>query len=266
MRLKLLLAGLMAGPLCLLGVCPTVLGQSRPSAPGTGTGTGTEIPGNFATEAPATVLQHYHAASPLAAQLYNGPQYLNYALRYTERKDHQFFLTPELQTGSVAYNQQQFDHLPLRYDVVLDQVVLGLPGSPLMVRFVNEKMPRFTIGDHSFVRLVADSAAASGLSTGYYEVLAEGRVQVLARRAKRKQERIVGRNLTVEFIPTEKLFARKDGVYHLLNSKSAALKLFADRQTEVQAYMRQNKLKLGKTQFENVVVALASYYNQLPPR
>ena len=259
MLLKLLLAGLTAGPFCLVGLCSTASGQDQREVAGSANG-------SFAAPAPLAVRQYYRAASPIPAQLYNGPEYINYALRYAERKDHQFFLTTEPQPGSVFYNQQQFDNLQLQYDVVLDQVVVGLPDSPLQVRLVNEKLDRFTIGGRSFVRLMADSAAGNSLSTGFYEVLREGRVQILARRTKRKQERISGRAIMAEFIPTEKLFAHKNGVYYPLSSSSSVMKLFADRQAEVQAYMRQNRLKLRKSQFESVVGILADFYNQLPPR
>ena len=257
---KLLLVGLTAGPLCFLGLCPAVLAQSPRDTPGN------EASGSYAAEAPTAVLQLYHVAAPVSSQLYNGPEYVNYALRYVERKGHQFFLTPETLPGSVTYNQHQFNNLPLRYDTVLDQVVIGQPTSPLLIRLVSEKLPRFTIDGHPFMRIVADSTTGSALSTGYYEVLHEGRVRVLARRSKRMQERIAGRIVTAEFIPTEKLYARKDGQYRQLNSKSAVLALFADRQAEVQAYMRENNLKLRKAQFENVVVLLANFYDQLPPR
>ena len=223
-------------------------------------------PPSFATEASAAVQQLYRTTTAIPAQLYNGPQYVDYSLRYSEQKGHQFFLDTEPQLGDVTYRQQPFRNLLLRYDIVLDQVVLGLPESPLLMRLLGEQLPQFTIAGHSFVRVVADSTVGNVLNTGYYEVLHDGRVQLLARRAKRKQDRIVNKARTVEFIPTDKLFARKDGVYYPLKSASAALKLFADRQAEVQTYMQQNKVKLRKSHFENTMGVLVDFYNQLPPR
>ncbi|NVO84771.1 hypothetical protein [Hymenobacter terrestris] len=220
----------------------------------------------YAAPAPAAVQGLYQAADPVSSLLYNGPEYVNYAMRYGERLGHQFFLTPELQPGSVLYYQQPFANLQLRYDVVLDQVVLEQPTSPLMLRLVNEKLERFTIGGHHFEQLKSDSTAGGLPATAYYEVLSEGPVRLLARRAKRRQERIEGRIVKVEFIGTDRLYAYKAGRYYTVNSKAGVQKLLADRESEIRDYMRQNRLKLSKKQFENVVLLLVNHYNQLPPR
>lgn len=219
----------------------------------------------YATPVPPAVRQLYAAADPVPALLYSGPEYVDYAMRYGARVGHQFFLVPEPQPGSVVYNQQPFDNLLLRYDVVLGQLVLNQPTSPLTLRLVNEKLARFTVDGHRFERLQADSTAGL-LTTGFYEVLADGPVRLLVRRAKRLQERIENRMVKAEFIPTDRLYAYKQGRYYALNSKSAVLQLLADREPEVRAYQRQHKLKLRRKLFENVTWALITYYNQLPPR
>lgn len=220
----------------------------------------------YAAPAPAAARQIYTAADPISSLLYNGPEYVNYAMRYAARVGHQFFLTPEPQPGSALYRAQPFDNLQLQYDVVLDQVVIKQPTSPLTLRLVNEKLDRFTIAGHRFEKLQADTTAGGLAATGYYEVLAEGPVQLLARRAKRQLERIESRVVRAEFVKADRLYAYRNGRYYPFNSKSAVQKLLADREPEIRAYMRQNKLKLNKKQFENSVLALVSYYNQLPLR
>ncbi|RFP66249.1 hypothetical protein D0N36_04315 [Hymenobacter lapidiphilus] len=254
MSLKLPLGLVLTTALLLAG--NTAWAQSQPEPPAA----------TYAVPAPAAVQRLYRAADPVSSLLYNGPEYVNYAMRYAARAGHQFFLTPELRPGNVFYYQQSFAGLQLRYDVVLDQVVLEQPTSPLTLRLVNEKLDRFTIADHSFERLQADSTAGGLPATGYYEVLAEGPVRLLARRTKRKQERVEGRIVTVEFILTDRLYASKAGRSYSVNSKSAVLKLLADREPEVRAFMRERKLKLLKNQFEKVALVLVNYYNQLPPR
>lgn len=254
MLVKTPLARLLATTLLLAGHAARAQSQPEPAAAA------------YATPAPAAAQRLYQAADPVSSLLYNGPEYVNYAMRYAERVGHQFFLTPEPQTGSVFYYRQPFEGLQLRYDVVLDQIVLEQPTSPLTLRLVNEKLDRFTIAGHRFEHLQADSAAGGLPATGYYEVLAEGPVQLLARRTKRRQERIEGRVVRVEFIANDRLYASRAGRYYPVNSKSAVLKLLADREPEVRAYMREQKLKLRKKQFENEVVVLTNHYNQLPPR
>ena len=175
-------------------------------------------------------------------------------------------MAPDLQGGSVLYNDHFFGNQQLAYDVVLDQVVMQYPGTPYKLRLVNEHVRSFAIGSHQFVRLVADSVAGSAVRTGFYEVLTEGRVQVLARRAKRLQEQLEQTYIDVEFIAGDKLFVKKDGHYYSLTKKKALLSLLADRSKDVQKYVQVHKLKFGKKRFEGSAVELARYYSSLPPQ
>lgn len=220
-----------------------------------------------ATDAPLTAAvaaarQHYAAALTGQPQLYNGPEYTDYARRYRSQAGHQFFLTPARQPGSVYYNGQLFDPVELTYDIVRDQVVLAQPTSPLTLRLVNERVRYFTLGEHRFVRLVADSTAGV-LPTGYYEVLVGTGVQVLARRAKSLRERVVNGGIDVSFEAADKLFVRRAGTYYAIGSQGALLPLLADHGPQVQQYLKDHKLRFGPAQLESSAVQLVQYYNTL---
>lgn len=198
--------------------------------------------------------------------LFNGPEYIDYSKRYHASIGHQFFQVPERRPGSVYYNDHYFQNLRLTYDVVLDQVVLPQPTSPLTLRLINEQVRYFVIDGHRFIRLVDDSIAGGTIRTGYYEVLVDNRVQVLAKRAKRLQEQINQRAIDAEFVQTDRFFVKKDDVYHPISSKGSVVRLFEDRSKEVQHFLQTHKLSFGKAQFEASVVELALYYCSLPPQ
>ncbi|MBF9235855.1 hypothetical protein I2I05_00455 [Hymenobacter sp. BT683] len=200
------------------------------------------------------------AGSP---KLYNGPEYVDYAKRYHAQIGHQFFSAPDRQPGSVEYNNQVFNNLRLNYDVVLDQVVLQHPTSPLTMRLINEQMRAFTLNDHQFVRLVADSASRNVIRTGYYEVLVDSQVQLLAKRAKRQQEQIIDGKIDVAYFDIDELFIKKGGVYHLIRNKSSVVRLLADRNKEIQRYIQEHKLNFNKKQREAATVELLRYYSSL---
>lgn len=214
----------------------------------------------------ASVRARMAAAEATHPQLINGPEYENYAQRYYTIVGHQFFLTPEKHAGGVFYNGYYFDNLHLRYDVVRDQVVLPQPTSPLQFRLVNEKVGYFVIDGHHFVRLQPDSLASRVLGPGYYEVLQDGPVQVLARRAKRIQEQNRDQRVNAAFILTDRLFINKDGQYFAVNKKSAAFRPFADRSREMQRYVQEQKLRFNHTNLETSVLQLARYYASLTAR
>ena len=197
-------------------------------------------------------------------ELYNGPEYINYARPYFRRTGHQFFLSTEPQSGSVYYSGHHFTGQKLLYDVVRDQVVLEHATSPLNLSLINQNVRYFFIGNHHFTRLVADSLTQGLPGTGFYEVLVDSTVQLLAKRSKRMQERVEQGHVNVEFIAGDKLFIRKAGVYYGVRKKRSVTRLFADHSKQVQQYIQDNKLRFKKKgRREADIVQLTRYYNGL---
>lgn len=238
----------------LLGRSASALGQQRPA------------PEPLVAAVEAAKAQ-YNSSFVGPPQLYNGPEYVDYSLRYHTRTGHQFFVTPEKKPGSVYYNDHFFPNLRLAYDVVLEQVVITQPTSPLNLRLINEHLREFTVDYHHFVRLVADSSSSRVISTGFYEMLVDdSRLQLLAKRAKRLQEVPAQGFLNVEYIPADKFFLQRAGVYTPINSKSALLKAFADHKKEMQQQIKEKGLRFGKADFNDSAVHLALYYVSLLPQ
>jgi hypothetical protein len=237
---------MMAAGLAVLAGSPLVLAQGLPPT------------------AVADLQQRYNESLGSSPELISGPEYADKTLRYHRREGFPYFLQPDPQPGSVYYNNHPFSQQQLAYDVLLDQVVLQFPGSPYRLRLLNERVRSFTIGPHQFVRLVADSASGNVLRTGFYEVLTEGPVQVLARRAKRLQEKREQDFINAELIVTDKLFVKKADRFYPITNKSSLLRLLADRGKDVQKYGQAHKLKFNKKHLEASAVELARYYNDLP--
>jgi hypothetical protein len=209
--------------------------------------------------------QQYQAAFPVAEQLYNGPEYHDYSKRYLKSVGSQFFASAEKQPGTIYYNNRLFTGIELAYDVVLDQIVLKYPLNPLELQLINERVGGFTLGDHRFIRLVADSDN-SVVSTGYYEVLADNGVQFLARRKKRLHQQVSQGRTVAEFLTIDELFIKKGQTYYRVGSKGSATRPFADRSKEIQKYVRDNKLKFDKKSREASITQLTQYYSTLPPQ
>lgn len=207
--------------------------------------------------------KQYGAIYPVHAQLFNGPEYVDYSKRYFKNTGHQFFGVAEKQDGSIYYNNQHFSGLQFRYDVVLQQVVLLHPTTPLHLRLINERVKHFTLGGHHFKRLVVDSLSSKVLNTGFYEVLVDGKIELLANRSKQMQEKIEGNNINADFIVTDKLFLKKDNVYHPVNKKSSVLKILSDRSEELKKFSSSKKLKFKKASRESSIVQLVEYYSSL---
>ena len=206
----------------------------------------------------------YATASVNYPYLYNGPEYADYTRKYHIRTGHQFYLLPDVLPGAANYNDREFANVRLQYDLVRDQVVLSQPGNPLKLRFIDEKVRTFSVDGHRFVRLVADSSSADVIRTGYYELLADGPVRVLAKRTKTMYEHLNKPYVDVSFTETNRLYMHKAGRYYAVRGKGAALRLFADRSKELQQYLKEHRLRFGKAARESSVTELTRYYNALP--
>ena len=243
-----------------------VAGSLALCRPARGQATAPAADSSLVAVAVAAAQQQYTTSFADQPQLYNGPEYADYSRRYNARIGHQFFLTPDKQPGSVTYNGHYFPAVELAYDVVRDQVVLPVTGSPLTLRLVDEHVRAFSIGSHHFVRVVADSSTGPAVRTGYYEVLVDSSAQVVAKRSKRLHEQMSQRLTDVEFVSTDRYFVRKAGVYYPVSSKATAVRAFADHSREVQQFIREQALAFGRGQLETSLVRLARYYCTLPPR
>jgi len=210
-----------------------------------------------------TLRREYATASVNYPYLYIGPEYADYTRKYHTRTGHPFYLVPDVLPGAANYNDREFANVRLQYDLVRDQVVLSQPGNPLKLRFIDEKVRTFSVDGHQFVRLVADSASADIIRTGYYELLADGPVQVLAKRSKTMYEHLNKPYIDVSFTETNRLYLQKAGRYYAVGSKGKALRLLADHSQEMQQYLKEHHLSFSKAARENSVVELTRYYNGL---
>ncbi len=88
-------------------------------------------------------------------------------------RGHPFFESAKAREGSITYGGATYAGGPLRSDLLRGQLVLAQLLQP-----VNEQVARFSLGGHTFVRLVADSKATdSPLRTSLYDLLVDGPVR-----------------------------------------------------------------------------------------
>jgi hypothetical protein len=233
-----------------------LLAYGRPAAGQSG-----PAPGGAASA--GLLAQQYFASFASYPLLFNGPEYADYAKSYRTASGHQFFIWPEWQNCSIVYNDHAFAGLTLSYDIVLDQVVLQQSAVPLTFRLANGLVRSFTLGEHRFTWLTADSLTAGTLSTGYYEVLLEGPATLLARRIKKIHERKYATYVDASFEQADQLFLRKAGTYAPIETKGAVLAAFADHGKEIQKYIQSNRLSFKENRRVADILQVVRYYNTL---
>lgn len=215
------------------------------------------------TATASTLRQRYAAGRSFDSRLFNGPEYVEYVKSYV--RGHPFFGSAEAQEGAITYGGATYAGVPLRYDLLRGQLVLSHPPSSQQLRLVNEQVARFSLSGHTFVRLVADSTAQdSPLRTGFYDLLVEGPVRLLAARRKDLQERNTGEGQEGEISQKNEFFLEKDNRTYPVGSAKAVLRLLPESKAALRQYVRAQRLKFGDASREQSLVLLLKYYASLP--
>lgn len=192
------------------------------------------------------------------AHIYEGNEYIPHDYRI---KIHPFYRTDSLQTGTILYNGVQYSGVQMLYDIVRDELAIQPPGGGYRLRVRNDYVAAFSLGAYPFSRIVGDSA--TGLPTGFYEVLYNGRTKALSHRVKTIHEDISSGTYRAEYVPKDRFYILKEGSYHEVKSKRSLLNLFPDQAKNLRKYIRVNKLKFTDDQREAAVTRVTKRYEEL---
>ncbi|WP_303309438.1 hypothetical protein [Hymenobacter sp. BT730] len=235
------------------GVSPPAWGQTQPPDSA------------FLATTARQLNQRYEALVQDQSQLYNGKEYVDYTRYYRKAEGHQFFESNKLQPGSVQYQGHTYPNIPLLYDIRLDQVILQQPATSFYLHLVEENVAAFMLGAHRFLRLENQPASPHPISTGFYELLLDGPVRVLAKRQKEMKELSDQKIYYPVFRSIDQLFLQVGNAYYPVNKLSSVFNALPAQRKELQKFSRSHKLGFKKATREAHLVQLIGYYNSLIP-
>ncbi len=191
-----------------------------------------------------------------SSQIFNGPEYIPADINI---KGHPFFEQKTLQSGVVKYDGMFYENIKMGFDIYRNEVAIVHYDDKeffSLIRLSNQKINGFGFNGHRFVRLI--KAENTGLpATGFYEILHDGYLKVLAKRIKKVQPS-TERPYRYEFYSDSKLYIFKDGIFYPIGSRKMLFNLLED---EKKAIRRVRKRK--KEDFENYVLRVCNYYEEL---
>lgn len=191
------------------------------------------------------------------AHLYNGIEYIPYS-RNTE--GHPYYSTEAPITGSITYSNQTYKRVSLQYDLLYDKVIVEHPIYSSSVQLIDKNIKDFSLGDRNFIHLLTDSTKAN-VSSGFYELLYNGKSQCLAKRRKTIIQRVKNGELQVTFHERSRLFILKNEKYFLINSKRDLKNIFQNKSISVSQFIRKNKLSFIQDK-ENSMVKVAAFFDE----
>jgi len=204
----------------------------------------------------------FNASMGKQSQLYNGPEYYLYSPII---KGNAYFSEVNTFTsGSVYYNDVFYSGVPMLYDLNKDEVVVLLYNHFSRFSLIQDKVKWFDFLGHHFININADTINInSGVKSGFYDEIYNGKTKVLVKRVKDIQTNNGGLNgLESYFNAYTEYYFLKAHVYYSVSGQGSFLEILKDKRKELQEYIKSNKIKFRKTP-EDALVKIAAYYDHL---
>ena len=206
----------------------------------------------FVAEAKKSSIGRYNTSIGGQSHLYNGSAYTEYV---SQNEENPYFIDEWIE-GSVDYDGEFHDNIPILYDISLDRVIIDNQYSIKKVMLVDDKVSEFTIQDHHFVHL-----KDTPLPAGHYELAYDGNTKVYVRHKKTLQSRTVDYSIINQFEEKKLYYIYKDGKFLTVRGKGSVLKVLGDKKKELKKFARDNKLAFGNDRARDIS-RMAEYYDR----
>lgn len=204
--------------------------------------------------------QYYTSKIADQSRLLNGIKYLPY--RNQDYTGNGYYNTTELQKAYIRYDDVDFYDIPVLYDLHKDLLILRRRDDQGYMSLLNTKLDKFIVSGHTFIKIVADSADKK-IKTGFYDLLHDGDVQLLAKRTKGIEIEKSGITIRNVFVSYTKYYLHKENSFYDISGKKDMLKVLKDKKQELEQYIKANNLSFKNEDMEPSMIKLSNYYNQL---
>ena len=189
------------------------------------------------------------------ARLYNGSEYRDF---FSKDDEHPYFGIDDWAYGDILYDEELYKNIPLFYDIYHDKVIAEHLLNGAKLELISEKVQRFSISGHTFVRLRRDELNV--ITEGFYDLLYNGSTKVYCRREKQLQRKIESNTIIERFDSKNRVYILHKGAYFPVRKKSSVLDVLSDRKQELKSFIKKNKIKFDDNR-ENAIVRITTYYD-----
>ncbi|HYQ59145.1 MAG TPA: hypothetical protein VEP89_17505 [Draconibacterium sp.] len=175
------------------------------------------------------------------------------------------YLNEEFIEGTIyTYQKVQFEGIPLRYNIYLDDLEFRTPDNDILALATPEIVEKAVVGEYNLSYI--PYMLANRMKRGYFILLKEGDLSLYARPVISFQEAEAA-GAYAEAQPAK--YVEQPNDYYLRFGMDAAIKIetkkdlenaFSDHQKEIESFIKKNKVKPNK---EDKLIALVEYYNSL---
>jgi hypothetical protein len=190
--------------------------------------------------------------------LYNGRVW---RVLYKNVKGFEFLFTKDFLPGSVTINGKTYKNIELKYDIYNDEILTPTDRG-IILQLNKEMVEKFTLNYEnrifSFVNLKGDSL--NSLS-GYVNVLHDGKTSFYVK-YKKDILLLADDNKYDLFSETFKSYLLRGNQLFSMNSRKDLTTALADKQAEVKAFIKKNKIQVSK-KIPGSFIPVLIYYDSL---
>lgn len=161
----------------------------------------------------------------------------------TEDENHNFFINNNFVLGAIAFNNQKYYDISLKYDIYKDELIAKLRnsfGDESYVRLNKAFIEAFTIHSKDFKILNILTKSIS--LDGFYEVsYSSNIVSLYTKHHKLKEEYIVEKLIYNKFSKSDKNILFYNNNYYEINSKKDLKKIFPKQKKQINTFYKKNK-------------------------
>jgi len=204
----------------------------------------------------------YNTSLGNQSPIYNGAEYYYYDPII---KGNAYFMDVNAFTpGAIDYDGVYYTGIPMLYDLYSDEVAVLLYNHFSKFSLRKDKISSFDFLDHHFVNINADTVRGnSGIKSGLYDELYNGKSEVLVRRTKSIQTN-TGGTLGAEkyFSPSTDFYFKKNNTFYSVSGQRSLINILKDKKNEIQQYIKANQIRF-RSDPEDAMVKIAKYYDHL---
>ncbi|MEJ5993802.1 hypothetical protein WG904_05155 [Pedobacter sp. Du54] len=190
------------------------------------------------------------------SRLFNGPSFKNYGASVVGSANFEDDSTFVM--GNVIYENIPFNNIPLMYNIYEDKVI-SLLNTSTMFSLISQKVSDFYLKNHHFKYINVIDTTKSVIKPGFFDVLYDGRLKILAKRMKKLQLTLNSKEVGYYFVPKTTYYLENGTKYAVISNESSFMNLFKAQKNEFKKHLKDNKINFKKKP-EEAMILLAKYY------
>ncbi|MCL9807974.1 hypothetical protein [Flavobacterium luminosum] len=194
--------------------------------------------------------------------LYNGSIHLNYDK--TSENHHRYWILNEFQTGTVNYDNQVFNNLSIKYDILEDELILMPQNQDYKIAINTKKdlILYFILNQTKFVNLDHHKNKNSFLKGFYAEHFTSPKLSLYIKHYKKKRDLIKNDRILREYDYYQNFILEFKDNFFIIHSKKDVIRIFPDIKEKINAFYTSNT-NLEKNNKIRFMEQLIQYINSI---